>query len=95
VGGVRVRAGFGLGAGAGRAAGGSCTDPSITEDYDYDNIFLEIAKALAASDPGRAERIAQSITNAYLKASALTNLARAAVLHAADDPEAVRPERGR
>ena len=54
-----------------------------------------IAGALAATDPGRAERIAQSITDGYLKASALTNLARAAVLHAADDPEAVEPERGR
>jgi hypothetical protein len=51
--------------------------------------------ALAATDPGRAERIAQSITDEYLKASALTNLARAAVLHAADYPEAVEPGRGR
>ena len=60
------------------------------------------ARGPVRGDPGRAarlfadaERAAQSITDEYLKASALTNLARAAVQHAADDPEAAEPERGR
>lgn len=53
------------------------------------------AREAVRGDPGRAERIAGSITDGYLKASALIILARAAVLHAADDPETVEPGRGR
>jgi len=44
------------------------------------SLSVGVAEALAAADPGRAERIAQSITDEYLKASALTKLASAAVL---------------
>jgi hypothetical protein len=56
---------------------------SITDDYLKANVLASIARALAATDPGRAERIAQSITDDYPKASALASIARAL---AATDP---------
>jgi uridine phosphorylase len=46
--------------------------------------LANIAQAVAATDPDRAEGIAQSITDQYLKASALAEVAKAL---AATDPE--------
>ena len=46
----------------------------VTED-EKEDALSELAKALAASDPDRAERIAHTITNEYLKASALSAIA--------------------
>ena len=53
----------------------------MAEDRDA---LVAVARALAATDPDRAERIAQSITDESRKASALADVARAL---AATDPD--------
>jgi len=63
------------------------TAQSITDEDAKPFALAAVAEALAGTDPGRAERIAQSITNA----SALANLAK--VLAATDPARAERVAR--
>jgi hypothetical protein len=60
---------------------------SITNEYWKAKALAEVATALAATDPDRAERIARSITNEYWKAKVLAEVATALAAAAPDRAE--------
>jgi hypothetical protein len=60
-----------------RCRWGDALRASITDEYSKADALANIAKALAATDPDRAELIAQSIPRKFWKARALVTIAEA------------------